>query len=58
MKCPKCNTEMSIQSNKLVRRKDGSIAYKMILTCRNKNCSNHGEVVQTLYDPVELSEDE
>lgn len=58
MKCPKCNTEMSIQSNKLVRRKDGSIAYKMILTCRNKNCSNYGEIVQTLYDPVELSEDE
>ncbi|MGN8706687.1 hypothetical protein ACTNE0_07620 [Bacillota bacterium HCP3S3_E9] len=49
---------MSIQSNKLVRRKDGSIAYKMILTCRNKNCSNHGEIVQTIYDPVELSEDE
>lgn len=58
MKCPKCNTEMSIQSNNLVKRADGTIAYKMVLTCRNKNCSNHGEAVQTIYEPVEITEDE
>lgn len=58
MKCPKCNTEMSIKSNNLVRRKDGSIAYKMILTCRNKNCSNCGEDVLTNYDEAIVAEDE
>ena len=43
---------MRIQSNNLVRRSDGSIAYRMEFTCRNKECSNHGTIVKTEYDPA------
>jgi len=57
MKCPKCQTEGRILSNKLVKRKDGTFAYKMEIVCRNKNCDNKDKVFFTDYDPVEISEE-
>jgi hypothetical protein len=57
MKCPKCQTEGRIQSNKLVRKKDGTLAYKMVIVCRNKNCDNNEKVIHTVYDPVEVIEE-
>ena len=58
MQCPLCKTAMRIQSNKLVRRSDGSVAYRMDLVCRNKGCENNGKVVKSLYDPVNIVDDE
>lgn len=58
MECPECKVEGRITSNKIVRRKDGSYAYKMEITCRNKQCPNYGKVVITKYNPVEVVDDE
>ena len=58
MQCPLCKTEMRIQSNPLVRRSNGSVAYKMNMVCRNKGCPNNGKVVESLYEPVEIIDDE
>lgn len=58
MKCPSCDIEMKISSNKIVKKQDGTLAYKMELKCRNKKCPNHGEVVRTIYHPITVSDDE
>lgn len=57
MKCPLCKTEMRISENKLVRRQDGTIAYRMSLMCRSRECPNNGKVVETIYENV-MVEDE
>ncbi len=54
MKCPACNTDMKITSNKLVERPDGTIARRLRLTCVSKRCENYNKVVQTLYIPQEV----
>ncbi len=57
MKCPACQVEGRITSNKIVRRKDGTFAYKMEITCRNKQCPEYGKVVAVKYNPVEITDD-
>lgn len=57
MKCPKCNTEMRIKDNKLVRRADESFAYRMRFECRSKNCPDYGNIVKTVYTPVTIEDD-
>lgn len=57
MKCPLCNTEMKIMSSSFVQN-DGNIFDKMVMTCRNKTCSNYGKEVKTIYSPLgEIEED-
>ena len=51
MKCPLCNTEMRIVSTSYVQN-EGKIFSKQIFTCRNKNCSNFGKEVKTVYAPL------
>jgi hypothetical protein len=52
MRCPKCNIEMKIISNKLRFEGDKSPdtttkAIRVVtLKCRNKQCSGHEEVVE------------
>ena len=58
MLCPLCQTEMKIRSNKLVEKKDGSLAYRMDFECRSKDCPNYGKVVESTYDPVTPTPDE
>lgn len=58
MLCPKCKTEMRISSNKLVEKKDGTIAYRMDFECRSKDCPNYKTVVESTYDPVTITPDE
>lgn len=58
MKCPLCSTELRIQSNNLVKRKDGTFAYKMVLTCQSQKCPNYLKEVSTVYTPVEITEEE
>lgn len=53
MKCPLCKNEMRIESNDLVQRSDGTLAYRMQLKCRSKNCSNYNQVTKTIYDSIE-----
>jgi hypothetical protein len=52
MKCPLCRTEARIKSNELVRRKDGSLAYRMEFVCRSDKCENHNKVFHTNYEPI------
>lgn len=57
MKCPLCKTEARIKSNDLVKRKDGTLAYRLQLECRSKQCANYMKVFETVYDPVEPIEE-
>lgn len=60
MKCPKCEIEMSIKNPRyqLVNDDTPDKATEMYgvhdLVCRNKACSNHGFVVQTVRNPIKL----
>lgn len=56
MQCPLCKTEMRIQSSGYVV-KDGKLFDKMILVCRNKKCANFEKTVETIYEPLEVTED-
>ena len=58
MQCPLCKTEMRIQSNKVVQKKDGTFAYKMVLSCRDKKCNNFGKPVTSSYVPIEVEDDD
>lgn len=57
MQCPICHTEMRIQSNDLVKKTDGTLAYKMELKCRSRECANYDKVVSTIYTPVEIKQE-
>ena len=52
MLCPLCRIEARIKSNNLVQKKDGTLAYKMELECRNERCENFEKVIETIYEPV------
>jgi len=56
MKCPLCNTEMVIRSSKYVQN-EGHLSVRQIYSCRNKNCSNFGKDVKTVYVPLDVTED-
>ena len=58
MLCPKCRTEMKIRSNRLVEKKDGTIAYRMDFECRSKDCPNYGTVVESKYTAANITKDE
>nr|DAF06550.1 MAG TPA: hypothetical protein [Caudoviricetes sp.] len=34
------------------------MAYRIRLVCRSKKCENYGQVVESIYEPVEIAEDE
>lgn len=57
MKCPLCNTEARIKSNDLVKRKDGTLAYRMEFICRSSKCENYNKVFETQYEPIEPLEE-
>ena len=60
MKCPLCDVEMSIQKAYTEVEGDNSpltetkVYTVHELTCRNKQCSNYGKVVETLKHQLEL----
>lgn len=56
MQCPLCKTEMRIKSNNFVMN-DGKLFSKLVYTCRNKKCPNYDLDVETIYQPLEVSED-
>jgi hypothetical protein len=43
---------MRIESNELVQKPDGTLAYRMQFKCRTKDCANYNKVTKTTYDPV------
>lgn len=59
MLCPSCNTELRISKSRVVFENDTTPdaqtkAYiEQELTCVNKNCPNHGKVVETVRNPIE-----
>lgn len=63
MKCPLCNIEMAIKSSRHVVVGDNSpdtdtkLFLEQELVCRNKNCPNHGKVVDKVKNPIQLSKD-
>ena len=58
MQCPLCKTEMAIAKNKIVRRKDGTFARKLSMMCRSRTCPNYGEIVTSVYNPVDIVDDD
>ena len=60
MKCPLCNTEAFIQASRHVIEGDNDsetetkLFIEQDLVCRNKNCSNHGEIVKTIRHPLKI----
>ena len=57
MKCPLCDTEARIKSNDLVKRQDGTLAYRMQFVCRSEKCENFNKVFETTYTTVEPLEE-
>nr|DAK54877.1 MAG TPA: Ogr/Delta-like zinc finger protein [Caudoviricetes sp.] len=61
MKCPLCNIEMSIQRSYTEVTGDNSpdtetqVFTVQELTCRNKQCSNYGKIVETAKTQLHLS---
>lgn len=43
---------MRIESNSLVKRPDGTLAYRMQFKCRTKSCANYDKIIKTTYDPI------
>lgn len=58
MLCPVCKVEMRITSNKTVRRKDGTYANRLRLSCITPTCENYMKVVKTEYIPLDVVDDE
>lgn len=56
MKCPLCNVEAKVTSNKLVRLSDGSIVRRIRLSCVTPTCDNYRKEVKTIEIPQEISE--
>ena len=56
MKCPRCNVEMRINSSGYVM-KDGKLYKRLGYVCRNKDCTNYGQLVKNDYIPLEVTED-
>ena len=56
MLCPKCNVEMRVDESGYVQN-EGKIYLKQTFTCRNKNCSNHGKEVKSIYMPLTITDD-
>lgn len=60
MKCPLCDVEMSIQKSYTKVEGDNSpltetkVYTVQELTCRNKQCSNYGKMVETLEHQLVL----
>jgi NMD protein affecting ribosome stability and mRNA decay len=57
MICPSCRIEARIKSNEIVKRKDGTLAYRIEFECRNKQCPDFEKVIETQYDPIEPIEE-
>lgn len=61
MKCPLCSIEMAIKGSRHVVSGDKSpdeetkLYIEQDMTCRNKNCPNHGKVVDTARNEIQLS---
>lgn len=61
MKCPLCDIEMSIQRSYTEVTGDDSpdtetkVFTAQEMTCRNKQCSNYGKVVDTVRTQLNLS---
>lgn len=56
MKCPRCNVEMRINSSGYVLRGD-KLFKRLGYVCRNKDCSNYGQLVKNDYIPLEVAEE-
>lgn len=61
MKCPKCNIEMAITASRNVvvddntADKETKLYIEHDLSCRNRNCDNHGKVVKTTRNQLQIS---
>ena len=58
MKCPVCNVEMRIDKTAFVIKEDGTYAQKMYLKCRNRECTNYDRIVDAVYSPIEVVQDD
>ena len=58
MKCPLCDTEMNITSNQMVKRKDGSFARRIRLSCVSQQCPNYKKVAKTIYHEIDVVDDD
>jgi hypothetical protein len=58
MECPVCNVELKVTNNQLVKRKDGSYARRIRLSCVSPQCSEYRKIVKTVYHPVEVVDDD
>ena len=60
MLCPLCRLEMAIQSSRYKTVNDNTpdketeLYIEQNLTCRNKQCPNHGKVVETIQNPIKI----
>lgn len=60
MKCPLCRLEMSILASrhKVINDTTPDAETKLFIehdmTCRNKQCPNHGKVVEIIQNPIKL----
>ena len=50
MQCPKCGVEMRISNFRYV----GSDRLEQDFTCRSKQCSNYGVVVDTIVNDIDI----
>ena len=58
MKCPKCDVDMKIYDNATVHRPDGTYAQRMRLECISPNCENYQKIVEVIYHPIDVEEEE
>lgn len=56
MKCPLCNSEMRIKNSGYVSN-GNSLFRRQTFSCFNKECSNFGKDVKTVYIPLDVTED-
>ena len=56
MLCPKCMVEMRVDESGYVQN-EGTVYLKQTFTCRNKNCKNYGKEVESIYMPLEITDD-
>lgn len=61
MKCPKCGIEMAIKATRYKTENDNTpdketkLYIEQDMVCRNKECPNYGNVVDTIKNPVKLA---
>jgi hypothetical protein len=49
---------MNITSNQMVKRKDGSFARRIRLSCVSQQCPNYKKVAKTIYHEIEVVDDD